>query len=1016
MSETNRTAENRERVIYVVQGCEYRAKRDDNVEDASGFFGDSYRQAKIALDGIIQRMDMEKGKEKPDGCRQGECGDLELNWKVKGTSNNIIAFCAERGNGKTSAMLSFSQALKKVGTKESSAFFEDTVAIHKHQYEIINCIDPTTMESSISILQVVLSRLFDLFRRMPSTMHEERYGSCYPYGAEWDQSRQRLAEQFQKCFHAIEVLRNGKDVNNWPYDELDRVAELGDSTNLRGALYGLIVGYLNFAKGENSEAYLVLQIDDADINVGKTYQILEDIRKYFCLPRVIVLLAANMTQLETTVEQYFLQEYRDGLSHAGQGSMISVERCHEAAELYLEKFVPGSHRIYLPTLENVLTENFIPVRLHYTEPENASGQKPKNLLNGESYQQQLLDLLHRKTGLIFLQPERYLHNFLPSNFRELMHFLAYFVSLEDRPMFEQDVQSIREEMLKENYANVEKRIEEWQKCLDRLEYYLIYIWAASNLRENSRKLLIELANQSRRNKHRFVLHNLPHYYSHECAAAGVWRGISADPEEKCFQEFKQQCREHGIGSGSGTYADVIASLDILTSLSGGSRQYKFVYAVRLYYSIYLHRIILEDIQGIRALMEKQLDKKVKTPERITAKTTLFLRDILFLGWKEQPKVLEHVTVNVENPLELDYGVKSFLRCKKVDHNHYTMFSVNEWDPEDELIFDPFYLLLNEADKFASSHQINTTVEQYSRINSEFDVTMLACMVLTNWDVQFEIQRQLRKISKSSQMTIKEVLLLCWVEIIGEVFHKVCRNQLHMESEDALNNLSKTVKSNESAWFFLQLHTEDKKAAIDYYLEEINAAKKKIHSLFEEVKKLPETHALKTGGWFEYYVQDEQNEEVAKPKDLVSSLNEVSLHLKKCYLKMWRRFVQNDSDLDAISAVCNWGLHEREDVDSKSRRVQINYEAQDKIFDLSMEELCKRMCSELDILSEEIKRQMESPNESSADEELERSKKNSESLPEVDDACMAQFIGKIFCQTLKNGEISIRIAVDKELGK
>ena len=181
------------------------------------------------------------------------------------------------------------------------------------RFEVMAPIDPAAMENTDSVLQQIISQLFENFCR--EAKRRSRYESG---GKKCD--REELSDKFQKCAQAIDALyKSEKTPDTLIEDELDKIAEIGQSGKLLLLLHEMINKYLDFMQNdEGPKRCLVVQIDDADMDIGRSYQILEDVRKYLGLPRVIVLMATNLQQLETTVEQHFLKEYEHGLKYGRQ--------------------------------------------------------------------------------------------------------------------------------------------------------------------------------------------------------------------------------------------------------------------------------------------------------------------------------------------------------------------------------------------------------------------------------------------------------------------------------------------------------------------------------------------------------------------------------------------------------------------------------------------------------------------------------------------------------------------------
>lgn len=776
---------NGKRFIKITKGKEYRAK-GDRVYQENLFFSDAYQQAKRCIQEIISinRETHEKIKAERPGIKEiVDLPDSELNDLLRGKLNNVLAFCANRGQGKTSALRSFSRELREYSHEEKderrmrddqliSAFWKDCRLPY---FEFIGNIDPTAIAGKESILTVILSKMFSRFQQVA----QSKMDASFPYeDRPWEELQRKLAQQFAQCFHDIKTLTE----DGYQYDsnesDLQQIAELSDSSNLLASMYKLVHLYLSYVAPKNKESWLVIQIDDADMEIHKNYQLLEAIRKYLVFPDVLILLAADMSQLESTIEQHFMIEYSASLK--APTSMVSVETCHEMAGHYLEKAIPNSRRIFLPKLEEY--NKAIWVRYEdKTQPILDSADKEqRNLLREPAYlrnikseirpwdmeeqlpeikpwdmEKQLLYFLHKKTGIVFLQEDDSLHSILPTNMRELTHFLAYWGKAEDIDsaylnarqvyIFGEEVAAVG---LSEGHegkgrASALSVLQQWNKNLEQFQHYLLELWSASNLRENSRKLFKDFANQPKDNQHYFLLTKLPDYYSYERTILGEVRGIAVKERSAYRQEFIQVCRDRGVEipqvdqdeddpecKKTVSYADVMTTLSVLKGLPGAERQLKFVYAIQLYYTIELHRMLV--------------DRLTNPFEPATPDVDLFrfMGETFFKGAKVNatnvPFAFMRVTLSREQWPELDnknqpptfvMPIKT-LACKKVENMGSKGVEV--------YCFNAFYLLLSELQSFCikgggaafKPHETRDAV----RINNLLTVFT----VMLNCDVQNKI--------------------------------------------------------------------------------------------------------------------------------------------------------------------------------------------------------------------------------------------------------------------------------------
>ena len=396
----------------VVRHGDENCARVENIYEENNIFYQSYIHAVFAVERIIESA--EKYIQEND------------NSKLLGYANNMIVFSAERGEGKTSAMISFGEAMEEMETecdKEKVKNTWETSALNS-RFCVLNSIDPTFMEDNESILKIILSRMFTLFK-----LNWEKYRKN-GRAEELNQEKDKLMELFRQCYRDIDILkqRNGKEN---VYDDLYYLADLGDSTNLKLSLYELIRHFLKFWKAYNKAGnlYLIIEIDDVDLNAEKAYDILEDLRKYMMLPNVIILLSADLKQLRQALENKYIKDYERVLKYNGS---MQIKECRSMAERYIEKVFPVIQQIHLPKISKCINTDRENLSIKY-QVENGEKGEPENILKAvdgdNNYQQILLYLIYEKTGLILLE-KNYLHDLLPQKMRELTHFLEYMSTLK----------------------------------------------------------------------------------------------------------------------------------------------------------------------------------------------------------------------------------------------------------------------------------------------------------------------------------------------------------------------------------------------------------------------------------------------------------------------------------------------------------------------------------------------------------------------------------------------------------
>lgn len=400
----------------IVRHGDENCARVENIYEENNIFYQSYVHAVFAVERIIESAEKY--------IREND------NSKLLGYANNMIVFSAERGEGKTSAMISFGAAMEEMEAecdRKNVKNMWETSALTS-RFCVLNSIDPTFMEDNESILKIILSRMFTLFK----TNWEE----CRKCGRAEDlnQEKDKIMELFRQCYRDIDILKQKNGKEN-VYDDLYYLADLGDSTNLKVSLYELIRHFLKFLKeySKDGNLYLIIEIDDVDLNAEKAYDILEDLRKYMMLPNVIILLSADLKQLRQALENKYIKDYERVLKYNGS---MRIRECRNMAERYIEKVFPVIQQIHLPKISKCINADRENLSIEY-QVENGENGQFKNILktaDGDettinNYQQILLRLIYEKTCLILLE-KNYLHDLLPQKMRELTHFLEYMSTLK----------------------------------------------------------------------------------------------------------------------------------------------------------------------------------------------------------------------------------------------------------------------------------------------------------------------------------------------------------------------------------------------------------------------------------------------------------------------------------------------------------------------------------------------------------------------------------------------------------
>ena len=231
----------------ILCGKEHKLVLSDDIYSENQFMYQAYCEARNALSEIVRYSDEFYGKSfAPEALFE--------------SLQNIIAFSGRRGQGKTSTMLSFSDALKYGNLVDPD--------LKEHTYEVLAPIDPTILEEKQNILALVLARMY---RRADEIWAHG--GSEYTPGhrGPTEADKNELLASFQRCLTGINAIKYKTDKE---IKSLTDISIVSDSATLKQDIHDLIKKYLRFVgNADETKGFLVIQLDDTDFQVIKGHEI-----------------------------------------------------------------------------------------------------------------------------------------------------------------------------------------------------------------------------------------------------------------------------------------------------------------------------------------------------------------------------------------------------------------------------------------------------------------------------------------------------------------------------------------------------------------------------------------------------------------------------------------------------------------------------------------------------------------------------------------------------------------------
>ena len=387
----------------------------------------------------------------------------KLNGDFLRECNNVIAISGDRGTGKSSVMHTILAHLIEDST-ENYAFGLN----RKKDTKVLDQLAESVLKGrgqDSELRRISSCRFFSLPPIDPTKLPKEEtfighvVANIYKQiialiGKEPDPEAVRFDSILEKCDMALEALRIRtlgveKSMRDNP-DDVDMLGKLANTSDLRKYLVELIYEFLKLKAQFASDIpddtqniqqpYLVIAIDDLDTNTDSGYFLAEEIRNFFFIPRVIILMAVKIEQLSDVVQQHFLSAFSKMIKPKG---VLDVQP-DEMATKYIQKLIPDQRRIHLP---NALFHSMGSIAVKYP----GVTDKSYNLV------QYFLELIWRKSGILLVKNNHDSHGLIPLNLRGLHQIIALLESMPDVNLFS-ELEKARSRI--NLHANL-RRLEAW---------------------------------------------------------------------------------------------------------------------------------------------------------------------------------------------------------------------------------------------------------------------------------------------------------------------------------------------------------------------------------------------------------------------------------------------------------------------------------------------------------------------------------------------------------------------------
>ena len=422
-------------------------------ETSDSFFKDTYEQAFRAV------LSIHKANLK--------CSE-RLPWRQQVHDiQNVIAFTGRRGTGKTSAMLTFANALHNnklnellSGTKsydKCNVEIENGMpGIKKCQFYVLPYVDASLLAENEDLLIVVLSKMLCNLSEFEKKLKDD------PISEYRNNIITNLTKNINDVYNQYVGL-NGKEQYSEAFS-YQAMVKNAQKHNLRDAFKQLIGSYIDvcfYTKTQanlcpyhddrkNDPGYLVICIDDIDMAKNGVMEIMSCIYTYFMLPNVVVLTTLNFTLLSKSIEKY----YYNTLAYGDKTENYFSKLCKEQTNDYLRKIISSDMRIVMPSWRKTDYREFIEMRVVLSDgikeidkvineieeslPNLKGGHLISYLKNSEnkmpisiSPKQLILLMLADRTGIYLDAVGFKLHFMEPDSLRNMVDLFSMFYNMEN---------------------------------------------------------------------------------------------------------------------------------------------------------------------------------------------------------------------------------------------------------------------------------------------------------------------------------------------------------------------------------------------------------------------------------------------------------------------------------------------------------------------------------------------------------------------------------------------------------
>ena len=351
--------------------------------------------------------------------------------KVYNDPVNILAFVGGRGSGKSSVMMSLIEALKNYSYYNETGQLDELFASFLRDengtrravtFTCLERIDGAMLESGEDIFSLVLAQLYQKF------VDEENEHRLHIQD-DYDYKKREVLKKLENIFRIIreiQVMNAESAPKSAAGSYLNELDSLASSQKVRREFQDLINSFTDLMLYRREKMgkyavdhYVVITIDDIDLNVENGFSMLEKINRYLMVKNVIVVLAVDYQQMQKLAVRHFYEMYpkvdrilREGESYASK-----------MATDYLDKVLPMNYRIYVSDINDQYMDDQTGIKDRETENGHTEDETAE-------IRKAILRKIYWRTGICFDSQGVKRHFYQMSTLRQLNNFYLLLDSME----------------------------------------------------------------------------------------------------------------------------------------------------------------------------------------------------------------------------------------------------------------------------------------------------------------------------------------------------------------------------------------------------------------------------------------------------------------------------------------------------------------------------------------------------------------------------------------------------------